>query len=314
MADEFNSHQMESGEEIHRELFETNVRVREAELDDVYEILSEAEFNMAITPIPDNSEPSTTAGALSGSAPSTQEGHEGRAESDTESPSIFVESFMSFSLGSQRASDPSLESTGQIEEIERVGEMGWTERMAQLGTFAESVITEPMLTSNTIPELAADTGLEILESFPVVATKDLPEGYNDCPICQEAFENEGKPEVPVRLPCRHIFGKLCISKWLSNNTCPLCRASIYPPVVPNALARIGDVRELTLLTLRRIDGTEREDAGSSETRIRALAAALARQAEDLALVSSQRTALTEVSLNQIATLENILRDLRSLDS
>lgn len=314
MADNFNSHQMESGEEPHRELFEINVADPEAGIDDEYLILSEAEFNMANTPIPEASEPSATTGALSESAPSTQEGREGSAESDTEFPSISVESFISFSLESQRASDPSLGSTGRTEEMERVGEMGWMERMAQLGTFAELVITEPILTSNTIPEVTADTGLEILESFPVVATKDLPEAYHDCPICQEAFDNKEDPEVPVCLPCQHIFGKFCISKWLSKNTCPLCRATIYPPVVPNALAQIGDGGEPTLLVLRHVDRTEGEDAESSGARIRELAATLARQAANLALVDRQRTALMEASFDQIATLENILRDLRSLSS
>lgn len=306
MADEVSSHQVESGEESHRELFETNVTDLEAELDDEYQILSEAEFNRANTPISETPEPSTTADASSGSASSTQEGQEGSGESDTEFPSISSESFMSSEF--QRPESPSVVISG------RIGEMLRMEMMAQIETLGQSVMTESMLTSDTNPNITADTGLEILESFPVVATKDLPEGYHDCPICQEAFENKEDSEAPVRLPCRHIFGKSCISKWLSNNTCPLCRDAIYPPVVPNAQAQVGDVSEPTVLVPQRIDRTEGEDAGSSEARIRELAAALARQAEDLALVSSQRTALMEVSLQQIATLENILRDLRSLSS
>ena len=303
MADDFNSHQMESGEEPHHELSEINVADLEAGLDDEYQILSEAEFNMANTPVPEPSEPSTTADASSGSAPSTQDAG---GESDPDLPSISSETLMS--PGFQRAGSPRVVITG------RIGEMVWMERMAQMEVFADSVVAESTLTSATISGITIDTGLEILESFPVVATKDLPEGHHDCPICQEAFGNKEDPEVPVRLPCQHIFGKLCISKWLSENTCPLCRATIYRSNVPSAVTWDGEASEPTLPMPQHIDGTEGEIAGSSGARIRELAAALARQAENLALVSNQRTALVEVSLHQMATLENILRDLRSLDT
>ena len=34
-----------------------------------------------------------------------------------------------------------------------------------------------------------------------------------------------EPETPVAPRCGHIFGRVCITRWLlSNNTCPMCRA------------------------------------------------------------------------------------------
>ena len=42
------------------------------------------------------------------------------------------------------------------------------------------------------------------------------------------------PELPVRLPCGHIFGQICVLKWISGErsgyppTCPICRAIWMP--------------------------------------------------------------------------------------
>ena len=99
-------------------------------------------------------EPSTTAGVFSAPALST---HEGSGESDTDFPLISMEGAMSSSSSG---------STERTEETEQVEEIWWME---------ESVGTEPILTPNTT--------LQSLESFPVVASQDLPAGHHDCPIC-----------------------------------------------------------------------------------------------------------------------------------
>lgn len=42
------------------------------------------------------------------------------------------------------------------------------------------------------------------------------------------------PELPVRLPCGHVFGQICVIKWISGNgsghspKCPICRAILTP--------------------------------------------------------------------------------------
>lgn len=55
----------------------------------------------------------------------------------------------------------------------------------------------------------------------------------ECIICMEDWgtinPKTGLAEIPIRLPCKHIVGKGCITQWLhSNNTCPLCRRVFFP--------------------------------------------------------------------------------------
>ena len=44
----------------------------------------------------------------------------------------------------------------------------------------------------------------------------------DCSICLKVPKEK---DIIHKLPCKHIFHKACIVKWLSKiNTCPLCRS------------------------------------------------------------------------------------------
>jgi len=62
--------------------------------------------------------------------------------------------------------------------------------------------------------------------LPVV-TLQLP--AQRCSICNETFGQpraDGSVEKAAILPCAHIFGELCISRWLENSPhhdCPNCR-------------------------------------------------------------------------------------------
>lgn len=52
---------------------------------------------------------------------------------------------------------------------------------------------------------------------------------DQCIICSDYFSAS---HLPVALPCHHIFGHECITKWLrdgrgNTNSCPCCRHSIY---------------------------------------------------------------------------------------
>ena len=55
-----------------------------------------------------------------------------------------------------------------------------------------------------------------------------------CTICKEPFgtmnSSTGAVEVPIRLPCSHVYGSICIGLWLSDhNSCPLCREIFFKP-------------------------------------------------------------------------------------
>ena len=48
-----------------------------------------------------------------------------------------------------------------------------------------------------------------------------------CSICQSRYLVFPSTENAVELPCKHVFGVQCISKWLSfRNSCPLCRQPV----------------------------------------------------------------------------------------
>ncbi len=111
------------------------------------------------------------------------------------------------------------------------------------GSIDSVASLSPSNTADTlVPNRSGSTAgasLEFLEMLPVVKTTDLPEEFRKCTICNESLGDGESPEVPVRLPCRHVFGKLCISKWIANNSCPLCRAAIFPAITASALASDG---------------------------------------------------------------------------
>ena len=51
---------------------------------------------------------------------------------------------------------------------------------------------------------------------------------HNCPICHDEFKE------PIKLSCKHIFCKECVSKWFDQErTCPLCRATIADNPFPS---------------------------------------------------------------------------------
>jgi E3 ubiquitin-protein ligase RFWD3 len=80
------------------------------------------------------------------------------------------------------------------------------------------------------------------------------ESKNACPICLEPWTSGGRHRI-CSLKCGHLFGKVCIEKWLAGSSggprskCPEC----------NALARRPDIRVLYTKNIIALDPTERED-------------------------------------------------------
>ena len=200
MADTFSIYEDEWDEELVREFdrfYELNIAYLEAEVDhEIDGLVGQGEFDMANTLLPETFAPWTTAGASSVFAPSTPVAS-GVPDTDL-TPSMPAETFVP--LESQRAAHPTMGSTERLGETERAEEMAWMGEMAQM-RMGESHMTDLGHISNTTSNVTADATLDIIGSFPVVATNDLPEGYHDCPICQETFEDEVDSEAPVRLPC-----------------------------------------------------------------------------------------------------------------
>lgn len=51
-----------------------------------------------------------------------------------------------------------------------------------------------------------------------------------CVICYDKIgetNTEGQRESPVQLECQHLFGNICLDKWLSKKRkCPICRSEV----------------------------------------------------------------------------------------
>lgn len=68
----------------------------------------------------------------------------------------------------------------------------------------------------------------LLREFPLTALAE-----KNCNICGEEMGKlspENTLEKPVRTPCQHIFGHLCILTWLNETndpTCPMCRSRFF---------------------------------------------------------------------------------------
>ena len=80
---------------------------------------------------------------------------------------------------------------------------------------------------------------QFLRELPRIAIENVPPESCRCPICQikylEEDSDSGYTEHPIILPCNHIIGRHCLTRWLkptpggNANTCPLCRLELFDP-------------------------------------------------------------------------------------
>ena len=83
------------------------------------------------------------------------------------------------------------------------------------------------LQDDDIPAEISRAGAEFLDPLPDVSLDNVP-NVPDCTICMEPFGSTKDHESPVQLPCCHVVGRKCISRWLeTSNTCPLCRHVLF---------------------------------------------------------------------------------------
>ena len=97
----------------------------------------------------------------------------------------------------------------------------------------------------TTPTLQS-TVTKFVSDLPNPKMTDLRDEQKTCHICMEPFTDGVLKELPVLLPCGHIFGKDCMIKWLSSNgdksprSCPMCRAELLPQLPSPSLEPWSD--------------------------------------------------------------------------
>ena len=88
---------------------------------------------------------------------------------------------------------------------------------------------------------------EFITSLPTVDIDTLANDDRDCAICRGPYGEPGSmlngdPEGAVKLPCSHVFGKLCLTVLLGpkpegwgQQLCPVCRQEVplHPNMIPS---------------------------------------------------------------------------------
>jgi len=88
-----------------------------------------------------------------------------------------------------------------------------------LRNFVEQLLSRKELKEETLGKLTVASYNETEE--PVLSAVG---SKSECYICLEVYCLDDKI---VQLPCKHIFCRECIFKWLKENvTCPLCRNDV----------------------------------------------------------------------------------------
>ena len=90
--------------------------------------------------------------------------------------------------------------------------------------------------------------IEFLNTLISIDMDELNPDDRICSICMEPYLSGEKPEMPLQLPCGHVFGKECLFQWMSqigdatHTNCPMCR---YVHV--NQRSHIGSLEGLAQL-------------------------------------------------------------------
>ena len=83
---------------------------------------------------------------------------------------------------------------------------------------------------------------------PVSSTQS--DSTNYCPICLDSWSGSGNHRI-VSLKCGHLFGQVCVEKWLTQNPkCPQC----------NGAAKKFDIRPIYATGITVVDNSELDSA------------------------------------------------------
>lgn len=128
-------------------------------------------------------------------------------------------------------------------EIDRM-DVEYADLLAQLelaGPSGETLLSPPDPLDLELPSLPTEdpsndnvstplTGpcTNFVDQLPDITLTDLPADSRSCNICLDNYGSTEDSENPVRLPCGHVVGRSCISRWLTtSNSCPLCRRVLF---------------------------------------------------------------------------------------
>ena len=92
------------------------------------------------------------------------------------------------------------------------------------------------------PASSMQAGANFLNQLPDIGLGDIP-NVTSCNICMESFGSTEDPESesPVQIPCGHVMGRKCISRWLeTSNSCPMCRHVLFEQTRRFPFQREGD--------------------------------------------------------------------------
>ena len=97
--------------------------------------------------------------------------------------------------------------------------------------------TKDLMASQGLVPPPMDTYETFIARLPIVPIESLPPDERECSICTLPYRSPlgilqgligGPSESPLQLPCGHIYGKACLTRWLANHTtCPHCRHQLF---------------------------------------------------------------------------------------
>jgi len=102
--------------------------------------------------------------------------------------------------------------------------------MGSLGGLSEGPSIDSFLSIlDNLEDVPVTLDREAINKLPVFTFKECRDKmdklhqHSKCTICLEDFNDQDEVRM---LFCKHIFHKICVDKWLTENnvTCPVCRS------------------------------------------------------------------------------------------
>ncbi|CAF0872911.1 unnamed protein product [Rotaria sp. Silwood1] len=111
-------------------------------------------------------------------------------------------------------------------------------------------LARPIITSNKRKKTKSNNSDEDNNNKEDLTRTIIQNDAEVCPICLEEWTNSGQHRL-VATECGHLFGKICIEKWLRTSPkCPQCQSTV----------KKKDLRRIYCRALHVLDTSERDNA------------------------------------------------------